>query len=212
MNVLKKYMLIMFVGFPMIAMSQTSRQTSADEKVKAFLKKAESQWRDLNVPYEDGQALYDLIIQNNYKSAVEIGTSTGHSTIWMAWALSKTSGKLITIELDERRYKQAVENLKEAGLLEYVDARLGDAHEIVKTIPGPIDFVFSDADKTWYTQYFRDLQSKLVVGGCFTAHNVRNNFSGIPEFLDYVRKQKNFETKIIGSADEGISVSYKRAP
>src|SRR5690606_26568936 len=204
--------LIMFVGFPMIAMSQTARQTSADEKVKAFLKKAESQWRDLNVPYEDGQALYDLIIQNNYKSAVEIGTSTGHSTIWMAWALSKTSGKLITIELDERRYKQAVENLKEAGLLEYVDARLGDAHEIVKTIPGPIDFVFSDADKTWYTQYFRDLQSKLVVGGCFTAHNVRNNFSGIPEFLDYVRKQKNFETKIIGSADEGISVSYKRAP
>lgn len=202
----------MFVGFPMIAMSQTSRQTSVDEKVKAFLKKAESQWRDLNVPYEDGQALYDLIIQNNYKSAVEIGTSTGHSTIWMAWALSKTSGKLITIELDERRYKQAVENLKEAGLSEYVDARLGDAHEIVKTIPGPIDFVFSDADKTWYTQYFRDLQSKLVVGGCFTAHNVRNNFSGIPEFLDYVRMQKNFETKIIGSADEGISVSYKRAP
>lgn len=212
MNTFKKYLLILFVGSPMVAVSQTSKQSALDEKVKAFLKKAESQWRDLNVPYEDGQALYDLIIKNQYKSAVEIGTSTGHSTIWMAWALSKTSGKLITIEIDERRHKQALENLKEAGLSDYVDARLGDAHEIVKMLPRPVDFVFSDADKTWYTQYFKDLQSKLAVGGCFTAHNVRNNFSGIPEFLDYVRKQKNFETTITGSKDEGISVSYKQAP
>lgn len=190
---------------------QPSDREALNKKVEAFLIKNKSNWHDLNVPYEDGQALHDLIVKNKYKSAVEIGTSTGHSTIWIAWALSKTNGKLITIEIDEDRHKEALENLRSVGLSEYVDARLADAHELVKTLKGPFDFVFSDADKGWYTQYFKDLQSKLSIGGCFTAHNVNNNFSGVREFMDYVRSQKNFETSIIGSKGEGISVSYKRS-
>ena len=186
-------------------------QKALDEKVQAFLTKNKSKWRDLNVPYEDGQALHDLIVKNKYTSALEIGTSTGHSTIWIAWALSKTGGKLITIEIDEGRHKEALDNLREVGLAEYVDAQLADAHTLVKNLKGPFDFVFSDADKGWYTQYFKDLQQKLLVGGCFTAHNVNNNFSGINEFMEYVRSQKNFETSIVGSQGEGISVSYKKS-
>lgn len=188
----------------------TQNQKSLDEKVQAFLIQHKSKWRDLNVPYEDGQVLYDLIVKNKYTSAVEIGTSTGHSTIWIAWALSKTGGKLITIEIDEDRHKKAIENLKAVGLSDYVDARLADAHELVKTLKGPFDFVFSDADKNWYTQYFKDLDPKLSVGGCFTAHNVNNNFSGVDEFMEYVKGKKNYETTIVGSQGEGISVSYKR--
>ena len=150
-------------------------------------------------------------MKHRYTSALEIGTSTGHSTIWIAWALSKTGGKLITIEIDEARYKKAVENLKALGLLDYVDARLANAHDLVKQLDGPFDFVFSDADKNWYTQYFKDLQNKLSVGGCFTAHNVNNNFSGVQEFMQYVKGQKNFETTVVGSRGEGISLSYKRS-
>lgn len=207
------FLITLLCSISMSASCQPSdKQAALDKKVHAFLTQAKSQWHDLNVPYEDGQALYDLIVKGNYTSAIEIGTSTGHSTIWMAWALSKTGGKLITIEIDEGRYNKAIENIAAAGLSEFVDARLGDAHELVKKIAGPIDFVFSDADKTWYTQYFKDLQHKISVGGCFTAHNVNNNFSGIREFMEYVRSQKNFETSIIGSADEGISVSMKKAP
>ena len=187
-------------------------QKALDEKVQAFLTKNKSNWRDLNVPYEDGRVLHDLIVKNKYTAALEIGTSTGHSTIWIAWAVSKTGGKLITIEIDEDRYKQALENLKAVGLSEYVDARLADAHELVKRLNGPFDFVFSDADKNWYTQYFKDLQAKLSVGACFTAHNVNNNFSGVREFMEYVRSQKNFETSIVGSRGEGISLSYKKGP
>lgn len=184
-------------------------QTALDKKVQAFLNEHKSKWKDLNVPYEDGQVLHDLIVKNKYKSALEIGTSTGHSTIWIAWALSKTGGKLITIEIDEDRRKEALDNLKAVGLSEYVDSRLGDAHELVKTLKGPFDFVFSDADKGWYTQYFKDIEPKLVVGGCFTAHNVNNNFSGIREFMNHIRSQKNFETSLAGVRD-GISVSYRR--
>jgi len=189
--------------------SQTS--TKLDAKVEKFLKENRGKWHDWNVPYEDGKVLYGLIIKNGYKRALEIGTSTGHSAIWIAWALSKTGGKLITIEIDEGRYKRALKNFKEAGVEEFIDARLADAHQLVKDLKGPFDFVFSDADKEWYTQYFKDLDPKLVKGGCFTAHNVTNAYGGIKEFLDYIRSLPNYQTTIDRSSSSGISISYKKS-
>lgn len=188
---------------------QTSREL--DARVEKFLNENRRQWHNWNVPYEDGKVLYDLILKNNYKRALEIGTSTGHSAIWMAWALSKTGGKLITIEIDEDRYKTALKNFKKAGVEEFIDARLADAHQLVKELKGPFDFVFSDADKEWYTQYFKEVEPKLVIGGCFTAHNVNDAFGGIKEFLDYIRSLPNYQTTIDRSSSSGISISYKKS-
>jgi len=184
-----------------------------DEKVRKFLSDNSRRWYDMNVPYQDGQLLYDLIIKGNYKSALEIGTSTGHSGVWIAWALSKTGGKLITIDIDEGRHKTALENFKKAGLSEYIDARLADAHSLVKELKGPFDFVFSDADKDWYKNYFTDVDPKLKVGGCFTAHNISaggRGYGGQAAFLQYVKSLKNYETTV-NSAGGGVSISYKRA-
>ncbi len=182
-----------------------------DKKVEAFLEQSRYRWRDMNVPASDGKVLYDLIIKNGYTKALEIGTSTGHSGIWIAWALSKTGGKLITIEIEESRHKQAVANFREAGLLDYIDARLGDAHELVPKLEGPFDFVFSDADKWWYKNYLIAVMPKLEVGGCFTAHNVtgQRRSSGISEFLDYLESLPNMKTTIDRSSYSGISISYK---
>jgi predicted O-methyltransferase YrrM len=122
----------------------------------------------------------------------------------------QNGGKLITIEIDEGRNKKALANFKEAGLSEYIDARLADAHELVEELKGPFDFVFSDADKDWYKNYFIALAPKLEVGGCFTAHNVTNTGSeGIREFLDYVKGLANFKTTIDTTSRAGISISYK---
>ena len=183
-----------------------------DEKVRMFLENRKGTWRDWNIPYSDGKILYDLILRNKYTKAIEIGTSTGLSAIWIAWALSKTGGKLITIEIDEGRHKKALANFKEAGLSEYIDARLADAHGLVEKLKGPFDFVFSDADKDWYKNYFIALAPKLEVGGCFTAHNARNTGSeGIREFIDYVTDLPNFKTTIDTISRAGISISYKIA-
>ena len=182
-----------------------------DAKVERFLSENRGTWHDWNVPYEDGKVLYNLIIKNHYRSALEIGTSTGHSAIWMAWALSNTGGKLVTIEIDEGLYKTALKNFKKAGLEECIDAKLADAHRLVRELKGPFDFVFSDADKEWYTQYFKDVEPKLVIGGCFTAHNVTDGFGGIKEFLDYVRSLPNYQTTINRSSSSGISISYKKS-
>jgi predicted O-methyltransferase YrrM len=131
--------------------------------------------------------------------------------------MSKTGGKLITIEIDEERYKTALENFKEVGLSEYIDARLADAHKLVKELKGPFDFVFSDADKEWYKNYFIDLDPKLKVGGCFTAHNISDRgrsgyggYGGQGVYLEYVRSLRNYETTV-NSDGGGVSISYKRA-
>lgn len=197
------------------AISQTSEKSSSlDVMVQKFLESRRGTWHDLNVPYSDGKLLYDLIIKNNYKRALEIGTSTGHSTIWMAWALSKTGGRLITIEIDERRYKQALANFKEAGLAEFIDARLADAHQLVKELKGPFDFVFCDADKEWYKTYFITIFPKLEDGGCYTAHNVSDHRSwrsgGTGEFYDYIKNLPNLKTTVDNSG-AGMSISYKKA-
>lgn len=180
-----------------------------DKKVKSFLKNNSENWNDMNIPLSDGKILYDIIIKNKYKNALEIGTSTGHSAIWIAWALSKTGGKLITIEIDKERYLQAKSNFKKAGVEKFVDARLGDAHEIVPALEGTFDFVFSDADKYWYKNYFVAMDPKLKNGGCFTAHNTAMQVSGIKEFLDYINGLSNYKTTLIKKSRSGISVSYK---
>jgi caffeoyl-CoA O-methyltransferase len=187
-----------------------------DVRVKRFLENHAGQWHDLNVPENDGRILYDLILKNRYKSALEIGTSTGRSSIWIAWALSKTGGKLLTIEIDESRYRTALRNFEESGLAGYIDARLADAHQLVPELKGPFDFVFCDADKEWYKKYFTAVSPKLGVGGSFAAHNVSDGqrrygtSEGARVFLNYVKSLSNFETRIDDSGG-GVSISLKKS-
>jgi predicted O-methyltransferase YrrM len=192
-----------------------------DKTVRAFLERHRGTWQDLNVPEIDGQVLHNLVLQRKYTRALEIGTSTGHSGVWIAWALAKTGGKLITVEIDPQRHQIALANFKEAGVSGYIDARLGDAHTIVPALPGPFDFVFSDADKDWYKNYFVQVWPKVVPGGCFTAHNVSvmtrvltwvspGLGGGIGEFLTHLKTVPDGETTIDTSSSSGISITCKR--
>lgn len=203
----------LWAGLASASMAQQgSQQQDLDARVQQFLDEHRRQWRDANVPEADGRVLYELVLENGYTRALEIGTSTGHSAIWIAWALSKTGGKLITIEINEGRYRRALNNFEEAGLSDFIDARLADAHELVPELEGPFDFVFVDADKDWYANYFRAVLPKLAVGGCFTAHNVNQRMRGIREFLEVLENTPNLETEIVRASRSGISVSYKRSP
>lgn len=183
-----------------------------DAQVSHFLKNAQYSWDYLNVPYEDGEILHKLVLDGRFKNILEIGTSTGHSTIWLAWAAAKNGGKVTTIEINKKRYTTAKENFKKAGVAPFIEPILGDAHIIVRQLKGPFDFVFCDADKEWYLQYFLDLEPKIEVGGCYTAHNVIGSYSSeVNSFLDYVKNHPKFKTRIIKGSGEGISVSCRIA-
>ena len=217
MTAIVRWMLATTVLLAAVAPSgaQSAKQEELDRRVSAFLEKMRGQWRDMNVPMVDGQILYDIIVKNKYTKALEIGTSTGHSAIWIAWAMSKTGGKLVTIEIDERRYQQALANFREAGLADYIDARLADAHTLAEQLPGPWDFVFIDADKEWYTNYAKAVIPKLVPGGCIAAHNVPQpgrgrGMSGTAEYYQYMLAQPEFESRVLAESQNGVAVSYKK--
>jgi caffeoyl-CoA O-methyltransferase len=204
------------VGAP----QSTTPFKALDERVTTFLERSRFGWQDMNVPEADGRALYDIILKNGYKRALEIGTSTGHSGIWEAWALAKTGGRLITIDIDEGRRRQALANFKEAGLDGYIDSRLADAHDLVPRLEGPFDFVFIDADKEWYTNYAQAVISKVPVGGCIAAHNVSawgggarggrrgRGFGQGADYYSYMTSLPFFETTVINGQ---LAISYKRA-
>lgn len=193
------------------ACSQQADQSEIDKKVETFFQN-HGRWYNMNVPASDGKLLYQLILDNNYKQVLEIGTSTGHSTIWMAWALSKTGGKLITVEINESRRREALENFREAGVDHIIDSRLADAHELVPELKGPFDFVFSDADKGWYQNYFEAVDPKLVAGGCYTTHNVSDRYGrgGNRAYLQFLLGLDNYETTVDNSGN-GLAISFKRA-
>jgi caffeoyl-CoA O-methyltransferase len=203
--------------------SSPSSPSSLDTRVRQFLDSNRGTWRDMNVPEVDGRALHDIVLEHKYKNALEIGTSTGYSGVWIAWALSKTGGKLITVEIDKGRYEEAVANFRAAGLEKFVDARLGDAHEIVPALPGPFDFVFCDADKDWYDNYLSATVEKIRIGGCFTAHNVFDRssfgFGGrgrgrggmVGDYLEFARSFSFLDTKVLDMPGTGgLAVSYKK--
>lgn len=203
----------------MIALASTGSVEAApardaagiDRQVEKFLDGARGRWWDLNVPEIDGRTLRDLIVEKGYRNVLEIGTSTGHSAVWMAWGLSKTGGKLTTIEIDPERHRTAMANFQAAGLSPYIDARLADAHELVPRLQGSYDFVFSDADKDWYKNYFTAIWPRVSVGGCFAAHNVSMRGSGIREFLDHLKTVPNARTTFDTKSREGISITCKTA-
>ncbi len=181
-----------------------------DTRVRNFLAAKRGQWRDMNVPEADGQTLHDIILAHKYSRALEIGTSTGHSGIWIAWALSKTGGTLITIDIDERRHREALSNFETAGVSRFIDARLGDAHTLVPALQGPFDFVFSDADKEWYTNYLAAALPKLRAGGCYVTHNVSGEPGGWNhEYYEHLLSMPGLETTL-DTRGAGMAISYKK--
>jgi len=205
---------LLVVSISLISHTAKVQNEDLNTQVKKFLDTNYWGRGNMNVPKVDGQTLHDIIVKNGYTRALEIGTSTGHSGTWIAWALSKTGGKLITIDIDERRHNEALKNFEAAGLSEFIDARLGDAHDIVPALEGPFDFVFSDADKNWYKNYLDAVLPKLEVGGCYTTHNVSTGRygrgGGSGGYMDYLLGLPNMETTVEGRGS-GLAISYKKS-
>ncbi|MBP7707399.1 MAG: class I SAM-dependent methyltransferase [Candidatus Aminicenantes bacterium] len=206
--------LVLGAALTLAAAAQTAADPAQalDARVREFLTAQKDQWRQENVTEADGRLLHDLILKKRYTRVLEIGTSTGHSGIWQAWALSKTGGRLVTVEIDEFRHLAASRNFKASGLDGLIDARLADAHALVGELEGPFDLIFIDADQNWTPSYFKALLPKLAPGGCFAVHNVLSlgYMKGVRDFLEQVRALDFMDTTIEPSSGGGISLSFRK--
>ncbi|MBA7581264.1 tRNA 5-hydroxyuridine methyltransferase [subsurface metagenome] len=207
-----KIIIAFFVSF--LAISSALPQQYGDpfkgienSKVLPMLRHLPRKYGGMNVPASDGRLLYDLIIKNGYRRGLEIGTSNGYSGLWLGLAFQQTGGTLITIEIEKKRAEEARENFNDAGLDKVIDSRINDAFSEIPEIEGDFDFVFIDAWKPDYIDFFKLLRSRIKPGGAITAHNVSDLGSQMQDFLNAIREDSGLETKIIKSSNSGVSIS-----
>lgn len=164
-----------------------------DSKIDTVLKKIEEQEKfEQENPYETPNPekllaigrntgiFYNILLKSkDAKKILEIGMSAGYSTIWFAEAISKKTGsRIITIDQDKKKIERAKRNFEDAGLSDLIDIRHGDALEVLLDIKNEsnssesFDFVFIDADKERYIQYFDAILPMVKPGGLIGADNI----------------------------------------
>jgi predicted O-methyltransferase YrrM len=163
----------------------------------------------MNVPLADGRLLRLLTESLGAKRVVEIGTSNGYSAIWFCLALRKTGGHLITHDIDETRAALARQNFKRAGVESLITLVVGDAHETVKNVQGPIDVLFIDADKPGYPDYLQKLLPLVRPGGLIIGHNMHRPAPD-PQYIKAITTNPDLETLFLNMHAAGIAVTLKK--
>ena len=164
----------------------------------------------LAVSEEDGRMLRVLVASKGARRALEIGSASGYSAIWIGLGLRETGGRLVTIEYDAARAKEAAENVRRAGMADIVQVVHGDGFKEIPRLPGTFDFVFLDAWKRDYRRFLDMVLPRIDPGGLFLAHNVVNKGNEMPDFLEAIERNPNLLTAIVTPSGEGISISMKR--
>ncbi len=164
----------------------------------------------LAVSEEDGRMLRVMAVTSRAKRALEIGSASGYSAIWIGLGLRDTGGRLVTIEFDPVRAREAAANVRRAGLADIVQVVQGDGFKEVPKLSGTFDFVFLDAWKKDYKRFLDLVLPRLDAGGLFLAHNVVNKGKDMPDFLSAIETNPALLTAIVTPSGEGISMSVKR--
>ncbi len=178
--------------------------------------------RKVNVPHEDrmlaitketGELLNMILRLKNAKNMLEVGMSTGYSTIWCAEVIAEQSGKIITIEENPSKIKRAKENFQKAGLTDTITIKKGLAMQILTELSlqqrykNFFDFVLIDADKENVKEYFDLIFPMVSVGGVIITDNMlypEKFRKDMKKFSDYLRENPKLRTITlpIGNGEE----------
>ncbi len=162
----------------------------------------------LNLEPDTAQLLHILMLSTRRTHVLEIGTSNGYSTIWLAWAVATHGGQVISIDRDANKQVLADANLRHVGLRDVVDLRCGDATEIVSGLPGPFDCVFFDADRYSAPEQLALLVPKLTPDVFLLADNVISHPDEIAGYLKALESLPNFE-RLVLPIGKGLSLAYR---
>ena len=191
-----------------------------DTEIRAFLnelyekgqqndtREQERQKKMLNLEPETAQFLHILLRSSHRTRLLEIGTSNGYSTIWLAWAMSHTGGQLISLDRDASKQAQADQNLRRAGLRDLVELKCGDATEKVAGLSGPFDCIFFDADRYSAPAQLSLLMPKLTPDVLLLADNVLSHPTEIAGYLNALEALPQFD-RLILPIGKGLSVGYR---
>ena len=182
-----------------------NRLYERDEKERTSGDKDDIRMMALN--RQSGQFIHMICRSAKAGNILEIGTSYGVSTIWLAWAASAFNGKITTIEIDPDRAKAAQENFRKAGLSQWINVMVGDARHVVKDLKDPIDLVFIDTTKKDYPYYLKAIYPLLPKGAIVMADNATSHADQLQEYFATL-KELGFKTMTI-PIGAGVEFSVK---
>ncbi len=182
-----------------------------DSKITSILDKLEETAEDFwNVSHQTANFMSMLIKASNRKKILEIGTSNGYSTLWLADALKYTNGHLTTIEFWEKRQCLARDYISKCGLSEYVTFKIGQAYDIIteELQNETYDMVFIDANKQEYIKFFAAVHPLLKQGGIILADNITSHAKKVQPFVEAITNHKDYQVQILDLPD-GMLMAYK---
>ncbi|MBD3330583.1 hypothetical protein GF354_03575 [Candidatus Peregrinibacteria bacterium] len=160
-------------------------------KILRELEKTKSKY--WNIGPKLGLFLNQLIICENFKHVLEIGTSNGYSGIWMAMALKQTKGKLTTIESHKERFKLAQTNFFKSGLSKFINQIKGHAPEDIPKEHKNFDMAFFDATKYEHISYFQEISNRIKKGGLIITDNTISHTEDLKDYLKHIKSQPDWE-------------------
>lgn len=157
-----------------------------------------------------GRLLYTLVCGVPSGLAVEFGTSFGLSTIYMAAAVKdRGAGTVITTEMLESKAERARDYIGEAGLLDFVDLRIGDALETLKGLERNVSFVFLDGMKDLYLPVLRMLEPDLASGALVVGDDLDLFPQPLEPYLSYVRDPANGYVSVTVPIGDAMELSVR---
>jgi predicted O-methyltransferase YrrM len=169
--------------------------------------------RMLAITKETGELINMILRLKNAKNMLEVGMSTGYSTIWCAEVIAEKSGKIITIEQNPSKIKRAKANFQKAGIIDTITIKEGLAMEILSELSlqekysNFFDFVLIDADKENVIEYFDLIFPMVTVGGVIVTDNMlypEQFRQDMKKFSEYLKRNPKLRTitSPIGNGEE----------
>lgn len=151
-----------------------------------------------NIEAESAKLLGMLVRTQQSKQILEIGTSTGYSTLWLAEAAKSVGGKVQTLEINAFRSAQAKKYAEEFGLESFIDFWVGDASDYLGKATESYDLILLDAERGCYVSYWNDLKRLLQFSGnTLIVDNVISHAAEVKDFLDLIKADENYMSTIL---------------
>ncbi len=195
-------------GAPEIDRPPLAKNDQEQQALTTLEEMTKGTWH-LNVTTREGRVLRQLTEAVGAKRVVEIGTSSGYSTIWLALGARASGGKVFTHEIDPEKIKLARANFEKAGVDDVITIIEGDAHETIKQHEEPIDVLFLDAEKKGYVDYLEKLLPLVRPGGLILGHDMHRPMPD-PRYIEAITTNPALDTSFIMMESFGISMTLKK--
>lgn len=154
--------------------------------------------RMLNITRDTGEFLSVLIRSMGARRVLEIGTSNGYSTLWLADAATAIGGRVTTVEMSPFKRSLAEENFRRAGLQGVIDQIAGDAGDLLRSSPdGSFDLVFLDSERSEYVGWWPQIKRVLRPGGLLVVDNATSHAAEMAAFCKLVTEDADFTTCLV---------------